>query len=98
MTEDQDPAADPAQDGSHDHYFTAKPASAAERRTISVRLAGRDVEVEVASGVFSPGRLDLGTQVLLPAPPRRSTRSWRPGPAPARPTSSTSAAAGAPSR
>jgi len=49
----------------HDHYFTAQPASAAERRTLSVRLAGRDVEVEVASGVFSPGRLDLGTQVLL---------------------------------
>lgn len=48
-----------------DHYFTARPASAAERRTLEVRLAGRDVEVEVASGVFSPGRLDLGTQVLL---------------------------------
>lgn len=69
VTEDQDPAADPAQDGSHDHYFTARPASAAERRTISVRLAGRDVEVEVASGVFSPGRLDLGTQVLLRTTP-----------------------------
>lgn len=55
-----------------DHYFTAQPASAAERRTITVRLAGREVEVEVASGVFSPGRLDLGTQVLLrtaPEPP-----------------------------
>lgn len=61
MTEDHDRAVDPEQD----HYFTAQPASAAERRTISVRLAGRDVEVEVASGVFSPGRLDLGTQVLL---------------------------------
>ncbi|MFC8921530.1 class I SAM-dependent methyltransferase [Cellulosimicrobium sp. NPDC057127] len=48
-----------------DHYFTARPASPAERRTLAVRLAGRDVEVEVASGVFSPGRLDLGTQVLL---------------------------------
>lgn len=48
-----------------DHYFTANPASAAERRTLAVRLAGRDVEVEVASGIFSPGRLDLGTQVLL---------------------------------
>ena len=48
-----------------DHYFTARPASAAERRTLGVRLAGRDVEVEVAGGVFSPGRLDLGTQVLL---------------------------------
>nr|WP_241744283.1 methyltransferase [Cellulosimicrobium arenosum] len=50
---------------SHDHYFTAQPASAAERRTLGLRLAGRDVEVEVASGVFSPGRIDLGTQVLL---------------------------------
>ncbi|WP_251150716.1 methyltransferase [Cellulosimicrobium sp. Marseille-Q4280] len=48
-----------------DHYFTANPASAAERRSLAVRLAGRDVEVEVASGIFSPGRLDLGTQVLL---------------------------------
>ncbi|QJW37049.1 class I SAM-dependent methyltransferase [Cellulosimicrobium protaetiae] len=69
MTEDQDPAVDPAHDGTQDHYFTARPASAAERRTISVRLAGRDVEVEVASGVFSPGRLDLGTQVLLRTTP-----------------------------
>ena len=37
-----------------------------------VRLAGRDVEVETAPGVFSPGRIDLGTQVLLrsvPSPP-----------------------------
>ena len=69
MTEDQDPAVDAAHDGTQDHYFTAKPASPAERRTISVRLAGRDVEVEVASGVFSPGRLDLGTQVLLRTTP-----------------------------
>ncbi|MCB7137753.1 class I SAM-dependent methyltransferase [Cellulosimicrobium marinum] len=53
----------------HDHYFTARPASASERRTIAVRLAGRDVEVEVAGGVFSPGRLDLGTQVLLRTTP-----------------------------
>jgi 16S rRNA G1207 methylase RsmC len=55
-----------------DHYFTARPASAEERRTVAVRLAGREVEVEVASGVFSPGRVDLGTQVLLretPPPP-----------------------------
>jgi 16S rRNA G1207 methylase RsmC len=55
-----------------DHYFTARPASAAERRLLTVRLAGRDVEVETAGGVFSPGRVDLGTQVLLrsvPDPP-----------------------------
>ncbi len=55
-----------------DHYFTGGPATAAERRTMTVRLAGREVEVEVAPGVFSPGRVDLGTQVLLrevPPPP-----------------------------
>ncbi|UKJ64516.1 methyltransferase [Cellulosimicrobium cellulans] len=84
MTEDQDPAVDTAQDGSHDHYFTARPASAAERRTISVRLAGRDVEVEVASGVFSPGRLDLGTQVLLrTTPPLDAVVAARAGAGPA---------------
>ncbi|QAY71859.1 class I SAM-dependent methyltransferase [Xylanimonas protaetiae] len=41
---------------------------------MTVRIAGRDVEVEVAPGVFSPGRVDLGTQVLLrevPTPPAR---------------------------
>ena len=57
---------------SEDHYFTAQPASAAERRTVAVRLAGRDVEVETAGGIFSSGRIDLGTSVLLrhvPAPP-----------------------------
>lgn len=57
---------------SEDHYFTAQPASADERRVISVTLAGRDVELETARGVFSPGHLDLGTQVLLrhvPSPP-----------------------------
>ena len=55
-----------------DHYFTATPASADERRRLPVRLAGREVEVEVAPGIFSPGGLDKGTVVLLdeaPAPP-----------------------------
>ncbi|MBM6398938.1 class I SAM-dependent methyltransferase [Phycicoccus sonneratiae] len=60
----------------HDHYFTAAPASDGERRPLRVRLAGRDVEVEVAGGVFSPGGLDKGTRVLLdeaPAPPPTGT-------------------------
>jgi len=55
-----------------DHYFTARPASADERRLLAVRLAGQEVTVETAGGVFSPGRLDLGTEVLLrtvPEPP-----------------------------
>ena len=60
----------------HDHYFTAAPASADERRRLRVRLAGREVEVEVAPGVFSPGGLDKGTAVLLdeaPDPPATGT-------------------------
>jgi 16S rRNA (guanine1207-N2)-methyltransferase len=59
-----------------DHYFTAAPASADERRRMPVRLAGRTVEVEVAPGIFSPGGLDKGTAVLLdeaPAPPATGT-------------------------
>lgn len=55
-----------------DHYFTAEPASRDERRRIAVPLAGRTVEAWTAPGIFSPGRIDLGTQVLLrtvPAPP-----------------------------
>ena len=60
----------------HDHYFTAAPASADERRRLRVRLAGRDLEVDVAPGIFSPGGLDKGTAVLLaeaPAPPPTGT-------------------------
>ena len=55
-----------------DHYFTAEPASAAERRTLDVTLAGHRVTVQTAPGVFCPDRLDVGTAVLLehvPAPP-----------------------------
>lgn len=60
----------------HEHYFTASPASAGERRPLRVHLAGREVEVEVAGGVFSPGGLDKGTAVLLdevPDPPGSGT-------------------------
>lgn len=60
----------------HDHYFTAEPASAADRRPLDVRLAGHDITVEVASGIFSPGGLDKGTAVLLehaPEPPAEGT-------------------------
>jgi 16S rRNA G1207 methylase RsmC len=55
-----------------DHYFTAEPASPAQQRTITVRLAGQTVEVRSAAGIFSPAGVDQGTSVLLrlaPAPP-----------------------------
>jgi len=41
-------------------------------RTISVQLAGRQLDITTANGIFSPERVDTGTQVLLgnvPAPP-----------------------------
>jgi 16S rRNA G1207 methylase RsmC len=55
-----------------DHYFTAEPASAAERRELRVHLAGQEVIVQTAPGVFCPDRVDIGTAVLLseaPVPP-----------------------------
>lgn len=57
---------------SGDHYFTASPASPNERRPLAVSLAGRQVTVEVAPGIFSPGGLDKGTAILfdeVPDPP-----------------------------
>jgi 16S rRNA G1207 methylase RsmC len=48
-----------------DHYFSEAPAGEAQLRTLTVRLGGRDVEVDTAGGVFSPGHVDTGTRVLL---------------------------------
>jgi len=52
-----------------DHYFTAAPASAENLRTIRVTLAGRELEVTTAGGVFSPDRVDAGTAVLFASTP-----------------------------
>jgi 16S rRNA G1207 methylase RsmC len=55
-----------------DHYFSATPASAENLRRIRVTLAGRELEVTTAGGVFSPEHVDSGTGVLLantPPPP-----------------------------
>ncbi|MCW3494042.1 class I SAM-dependent methyltransferase [Microbacterium sp. SSM24] len=55
-----------------DHYFSAAPASPENLRRIRVTLAGRDVEVTTAGGVFSPDHVDSGTAVLFantPPPP-----------------------------
>jgi 16S rRNA G1207 methylase RsmC len=63
-----------AQGSDHDvdHYFSARPASPGDLRPLTVSLAGRELQLATASGVFSPDRLDVGTQVLLreaPDPP-----------------------------
>ena len=55
-----------------DHYFSPRPGAA--RRPGQVRVILPDIYLELATdaGVFSPGRLDPGTRLLLeesPAPP-----------------------------
>ncbi|MEU4621682.1 methyltransferase [Actinoplanes sp. NPDC023801] len=50
---------------SADHYFTAEPDAPLRRGEIEFTVAGRDYRLAVASGVFSAGRLDPGTAVLL---------------------------------
>jgi 16S rRNA G1207 methylase RsmC len=55
------------------HYFrTPADAGKVERHDVELVLAGRDVTLSTAAGVFSGDRLDLGTRVLLrevPDPP-----------------------------
>jgi 16S rRNA (guanine1207-N2)-methyltransferase len=55
-----------------EHYFSASPGGELVLRQISVQLAGREVDVTTSNGIFSPERVDVGTQVLLgnvPTPP-----------------------------
>ncbi|MHB1446149.1 MAG: class I SAM-dependent methyltransferase [Acidimicrobiales bacterium] len=47
------------------HYFQARPAVPSRPGQIAVALTGRSVELETDAGVFSPRRLDPGTEVLL---------------------------------
>jgi 16S rRNA G1207 methylase RsmC len=59
-----------------DHYFSASPASADQRRSVEVELGDRRVRIETAGGIFSPDHLDSGTRVLLreaPTPPVEGT-------------------------
>jgi 16S rRNA G1207 methylase RsmC len=48
-----------------EHYFSAEPTAPAQRGEIEFSAAGRGYRLTVASGVFSAGRLDPGTAVLL---------------------------------
>jgi 16S rRNA (guanine1207-N2)-methyltransferase len=57
---------------SNEQYFVAEPSSELNLRTFHARLVGQDYELTTASGIFSPERVDAGTEVLLsnvPAPP-----------------------------
>lgn len=53
------------------HYFSSEPLSAQNLRELRVTLAGRELDLVTAAGIFSPDHVDLGTRVLLrkvPAP------------------------------
>jgi 16S rRNA (guanine1207-N2)-methyltransferase len=57
---------------SNEQYFAAQPASELNLRTFHARLVGQAYELTTASGIFSPERIDAGTEVLLanvPTPP-----------------------------
>ena len=57
------------------HYFSEDPGGPERRRTISVDLAGRVVELVTVSGVFAGDGLDRGTAVLLRESPMPTGRS-----------------------
>jgi 16S rRNA (guanine1207-N2)-methyltransferase len=57
---------------SNEQYFAAQPASELNLRSFHAKLVGQAYELTTASGIFSPERVDAGTEVLLantPAPP-----------------------------
>jgi 16S rRNA (guanine1207-N2)-methyltransferase len=49
----------------HQHFFTAEPKVANSRQTITMVLADLSVRLDTDSGVFSHGRIDRGTRILL---------------------------------
>lgn len=55
---------------SGDHYFSSAPTSDARLRPFGVTLAGRNYQLTTANGIFSPERIDAGTQVLLAHTPQ----------------------------
>ena len=59
-----------------DHYFSPDPQSPLRTSVRALSLRGHEVTLETASGTFSPGGLDAGTDVLLkyaPPTPERGT-------------------------
>lgn len=55
-----------------EHYFSATPGSAPGLRKFHARLVGQTYELTTGNGIFSPERVDVGTEVLLsnvPTPP-----------------------------
>ncbi len=58
-----------------DHYFSADPDSIEKRQPVRAAVWGRELQLESATGVFSAGRVDIGTAVLF----RETSPPTRPG-------------------
>ncbi|MDA2803899.1 class I SAM-dependent methyltransferase [Nocardiopsis suaedae] len=55
-----------------EHYFAPSPGAASRPGSVDLVLPDLHLRLDTDSGVFSPGKVDLGTRVLLesvPAPP-----------------------------
>jgi len=48
-----------------EHYFSSLPESELRYQQIRVLLSGQSYELTTSNGIFSPERIDIGTQVLL---------------------------------
>ena len=48
-----------------EHYFSPHPGSTARPAQVTARIWGHELALQSVSGVFSHGRVDLGTGVLL---------------------------------
>ncbi len=59
-----------------DHYFSARPGSPLRYADVAAQVWGHDLALRSVSGVFSHGKVDLGTRVLArtaaPAPEART--------------------------
>lgn len=50
-----------------DHYYSEKPSSESERKTINTNVAGYHLEIITDAGVFSRNKIDTGSEVLIKA-------------------------------
>jgi len=49
----------------NEHYFSSSPGSELNLKQIRATIAGQTYDLTTANGIFSPERIDAGTQVLL---------------------------------
>ena len=52
-----------------DHYFSENPSALSDKRSMEITFRGYTLRFDTDAGVFSKGRLDPGTELLLSALP-----------------------------